>query len=345
MNPYKIIQEHLLTEGASIMVTSLPHKTEGAVEEMKREVISESELRSSQDLLAKELRNGKPKLKKSEEGQVVFEPFFKKERLIVFGGGHIALPLCQMAAMTGFSVTVVDDRPSFANVGRFPDAETVICNDFSKAFEALAISPSDFLVVITRGHRYDEVCLREILSREETLYTGMIGSKKRVAKVFSDLIDEGYDQERIQRICSPIGLAIGAITPEEITISILAELIKRRRLDDVNAIRVNRSDMETDLIHDLAEVAEACALVTVVETLGSAPRSAGAKMLVGKLGILAGSIGGGCSESEVMHTARNIIGTRRWLIQDINLNSEDAEKEGMVCGGSMKVLIEDLNLD
>jgi xanthine dehydrogenase accessory factor len=339
MNPYQTIEQMLRSHRAVLMVTKMGPLTSGGTEALSREIYTEALL---QDTLRQKLADGRPQFIHGDE-QVVIEPFFQRERLIIFGGGHIAVPLCHMAAMAGFGVTVVDDRPSFANTARFPSAEKVICNAFSKAFAALKIGPNDFLVIITRGHQYDALCLKEILSREETIYTGMIGSRRRVATVFEGLKKEGFDSARIQRICAPIGLAIGAVTPGEISVSILSELIQRKRKDPVNAFLVNRSDMESDMIPFLATVETPSALVTVIETTGSAPRGAGAKMLVGEIGILRGSIGGGCAESEIMHAARAIIGTGQWKIADVHLTEEDAEREGMVCGGTMKLLIEDFN--
>jgi xanthine dehydrogenase accessory factor len=342
MNPYQIVEKKLKDNRAVLMVTKMHHGHGGTTEELTRHLFTEQDLLEGQTDLLTQLRNGRPHFLQEGEQRLV-EPFFKREKMIIFGGGHIALPLCKMGSMVGFHVTVVDDRPSFANSARFPEADKVICNHFSKAFSELDISPNDFLVVITRGHRYDELCLREILSRQETLYTGMIGSKKRVATVFNDLRSEGFDAGRIQRICSPIGLAIGAVTPEEISISILSEMIQRKRKDERDAFLTNRSDMEAEMIPFLAKVDIPSALVTVIETVGSTPRNAGAKMLVGETGILKGSVGGGCSESDVMHKARSIIGTGKWEIVTVDLTQEDAEDEGMVCGGTMKMLIEDFH--
>ena len=340
MNPYSLIEKLLNQNRAVMMVTKLTDEQAGKTSELNRAFLTETQLTTSEMSYHKYLVEGRPLFIKNDE-KVVIEPFFQKEKLIIFGGGHIALPLCKMGAMAGFNVTLVDDRPSFANSARFPEAEKVICNHFSNAFSELNISPNDFLVVITRGHKYDALCLREILKRPETIYTGMIGSKKRVATVFKDLIDEGFDADRIGRICSPIGLAIGAVTPEEISISILAEVIQRKRKDQVQNFLANHSDMEPHMIPILADIEEPCALITIIETQGSAPRRAGAKMLVGERGILKGSVGGGCSESEVMHRARAIIGTGKWEIVTVDLTDDDAEDEGMVCGGRMQMLIED----
>ncbi len=345
MNPFITIQEMLKSEQAVLMVTRLPAGQSGALTKMTREIYAKSQLQGENyEQFLSVLQEGKPRvIWEDEKNEYLWmEPFFQKERLIVFGGGHIAIPLVKMAAMTGFRVTVVDDRPSFANTARFLEAEEVICDDFVNAIKRLDINQNDFLVVITRGHRHDEICLREILKLQETIYTGMIGSKRRVAAVFNVLKEEGFDADRLGRICSPIGLSIGSVTPEEISISILAQVIQRKRKDAAGTFLINRSDMETELIAKAAAVREPAALVSIMETHGSAPRNAGAKMIVYENGRLEGSVGGGCSEAQVMHTARQMIKTGRYQLLEADL-SLNAEEEGMVCGGTMKLFIEDFS--
>ncbi len=289
------------------------------------------------------LRTGKPKTVRGNEGRLtIIEPFYPKERLIILGGGHIALPLTEFGARAGFSVTVADDRPSFANKARFPLAERVICESFDKVLEQLKLTAYDYIVIITRGHRYDTECLRHILSRTETIYAGMIGSKRRVAAVKALLKEEGFDKERIDRVCTPIGLSIGAVTPEEISISIMAQIIRRKRLDQNENYAGNRSDLDIKVLELLAaSKEEPMSIVTIIDTKGSVPRGPGAKMIVYPAGQIAGSIGGGCSEAEVIHDAVKIIGTKSFMLRTIDMTGDAAEAEGMVCGGIMEVLIED----
>lgn len=289
------------------------------------------------------LKSGKPNIFPGEgEERILVEPFYPEERLIILGGGHIALPLAEFAARTGFLVTVVDDRPSFANKARFPYAQQVICNGFDRALEQLKLTVNDYIVIITRGHRHDTECLRYILTQPETRYLGMIGSRRRVEAVKDMLAEEGFDKVRLGRICTPIGLSIGAVTPEEISISILAELIRRKRLEISESTNINRSDLDMKVIELLAKRGgEPVCIVTVIRTKGSVPRGAGAKMLVYPTGQVAGSIGGGCSEAEVIHNAVSMIGSRSFQIQTIDMTGDAAESEGMVCGGIMEVLIED----
>lgn len=280
-----------------------------------------------------------------EEKSVLVEPFCRQERLIILGCGHVSLALAEFAAKTGFLVTVVDDRPSFANTVRFPFAKQVICDSFEHAIENLNITSSDYVAILTRGHRYDAVCLRKLDEGEHPFYLGMIGSRRRVGELKRQLIEEdGARKEWLERMHSPIGLDIGAITPEEIAISILSELIKTKRKSSSDR-KVMQSDIDMDVIEKLAFVPEnrvqvQKAIITILETKGSAPRKAGAKMIVYEDGMIEGTIGGGCAEASIMQEAREIIRDGGYKICDIDMTGDIAENEGMVCGGTMKVLIE-----
>ena len=281
---------------------------------------------------------------KSFDGTLtVCEPVMPQERLLVLGGGHIALPVCEFAAKCGFEVHVVDDRPDFANCSRFPDAKNVICDSFENGIEKFGVTPFDYVVVITRGHRHDADCLRALLPGEQPAYLGMIGSRRRTKGLLEMLKEEGFDPERLQKICTPIGLDIGAITPAEIAVSILSEVIAYKRKPEHGAAGrcCADSDLELSTLEYLAENHEPKAIVTVIETKGSTPRGTGAKMAVSPLGKVTGSIGGGCSEAAVIQDAVRIIGTGRYKLVDIDLTGEVAESDGMVCGGTMLVLVED----
>ena len=279
----------------------------------------------------------------AEDSVTVREPVLPQERLIVLGGGHIALPVCEFGAKCGFTVCVVDDRPDFANRARFPDAAQVICDSFENGIRQLAVTPFDYVVVITRGHRHDADCLRVLLPGTQPAYLGMIGSRRRTKGLLEMLKEEGFDEQRLKSICTPIGLDIGAVTPGEIAISILSEVIAYKRLPEHGGPDryCNDSDVELSTLQYLAENREPKAIVTVIETKGSTPRGTGAKMAVSPLGKVTGSIGGGCSEAAVIQDAVRIIGTGRYKIVDIDLTGEVAESDGMVCGGTMKVLVED----
>lgn len=299
-----------------------------------------------QGLALQSLERGIPLFKTYEEKMVLAEPFFPEERLIILGGGHIALPLVEFAVKVGYSVTVVDDRLNFANTGRFPLARQVICAPFDQALQRLTITDNDYVVIITRGHRHDQICLEQLLKGVRPFYTGMIGSRRRVGALKELLIRAGYDRELLEKVHSPIGLAIGAVTPEEIAVSIMAELIACKRLPkEVNSGQHHdgrRSDMDFEVIRLLGEENDASkAVVTVMSTQGSVPRGAGAKMLVYPDGRIVGSIGGGCSEASVIGDARRIIGSGTYEMKTVDMTGDVAEDEGMVCGGVMEVMIED----
>ncbi len=279
------------------------------------------------------------------EEKWIAEPFCKENRMLIFGGGHVSLALAEFASRTGFSVTVTDDRPSFANKLRFPTAKEILCMDFESAIEKLGINAYDFVVLLTRGHRHDGVCLRALSKQEETAYLGMIGSRKRVRELKDTLEEEGISRTWLDWIHTPVGLDIGAVTPEEIAVAILAEAIQVKRKPVEGKRRVSQSDIDMEVIHDLAEPDEKFAdqkkaVITILSTKGSTPRKAGAKMIVYETGMIQGTIGGGCAEANLMQHAREVIRDGAYQIRHVDMTGKVAEDEGMVCGGVMQVLIE-----
>lgn len=292
---------------------------------------------------------GKPSsLTFEAEGNTYIRNFRPAERLILLGCGHIAQPLCRYATDLGFSVTVVDDRPSFANHERFPEAEHVICDAFPHAIQELHISDRDYIAVITRGHRYDADCLREILPGAFPQYLGMIGSKRRVIGLLNLLEEEGFSRDTLDKIHTPIGVAINALTVKEIAISIIAELIQCRRQNTNRRSKekiLTAEDIDLPLLEFLAHNKTPMALLTVYESSGSTPVKSGSMMALDQNYQTAGTIGGGCSENAVMMDAYRLIGTGGRRCVKIDMSNDVAEEEGMVCGGSMKVLIEDISTE
>lgn len=254
-------------------------------------------------------------------------------RLIVLGGGHIAVPLAAMAQSCDFRVVVVDDRPDFANPTRFPGAETLAA-DFDGVLARLAIASRDFLVIVTRGHAHDRLCLEQALTTDAT-YIGMIGSKRKIRQVFARLLDKGYTNRQLKRVHAPIGLDIGAETPAEIAVSILAQLVQVRsrhsRPSELAAIAAALADKSTDA---------PWALATIVEAHGSTPRGVGARMLVKDDGSTIGTVGGGSGEKEVIDLCKEVMATGRPLLHQFKLTSTVAAGEGMVCGGNFTVFIQ-----
>lgn len=146
--------------------------------------------------------------------------------LIVVGAGHVAQPMAHMGAMLGYLVTVLDDRPDFATRERFPDADRLIRADFSDPFADVVLHERSFLLLVTRGHKYDFECLiRALRADPSPAYIGMIGSRRRVRATYVQLLDEGFNRASLKRIHAPVGLDIGAETPEEIAVAVAAELV------------------------------------------------------------------------------------------------------------------------
>ncbi|MBI2917142.1 MAG: XdhC family protein [Chloroflexi bacterium] len=148
--------------------------------------------------------------------------------VVVIGAGHVGQAVARLAKMFDFRVVVVDDRPDFASRERFPTADQVIAGEFLAALRSLPIGPTTYVVLVTRGHRHDEVCLRQA-AVSPAAYVGMIGSRRRVRIVLQHLAEDGVPAEALARVHSPIGLDIGAETPEEIALSIMAEIVKEKR--------------------------------------------------------------------------------------------------------------------
>ncbi|MCX5901957.1 MAG: XdhC family protein [Proteobacteria bacterium] len=159
--------------------------------------------------------------------KVFFDIISAQAHLVICGAGHIAIPLARFAREVGFSVTVLDDRPDFADQQRFPECE-VIAKDFIPALRQIPINRATFIVIITRGHEHDTECLTEIIPHE-TAYIGLIGSRRRVSFVLELLAKKGIPAQRLADVCTPIGIPIGAESPEEIALSIAAELVCVRR--------------------------------------------------------------------------------------------------------------------
>jgi xanthine dehydrogenase accessory factor len=165
--------------------------------------------------------------------RVFFNALSSAARLLICGAGHIAIPVARFANDVGFSVTVLDDRSDFARSSRFPDC-TTISENFTIALRDMPMGPSTHVVIITRGHEHDVDCLMEILPKE-VAYVGLIGSRRRVSFVLQGLEEKGFSRERLKSVFTPIGIPIGAESPEEIALSIVSELVCVRRKGSAQA--------------------------------------------------------------------------------------------------------------
>jgi xanthine dehydrogenase accessory factor len=288
---------------------------------------------------------------------IVAEPFFKPEELLILGGGNIARPLVRVASVLGYSITVVDDRPEFADPARFPEAGQVVCSDFERFLNDIDAGPWTSAVIVTRGHQHDLACMRRLIGRD-LAYLGMIGSRHKIRQVKEHLIASGVDEGRIDRVYMPVGLDIGAQTPEEIAVSIAAELVKVRRSGAARSLaeeagggkparehagRITLMAQDVDLLKTLVDYANKgipMALATVTATRGSTPRKAGARMLIFRDGSILGTIGGGVTEDGVIRKGLGILAGSPAGLYKFSLDNKLAALAGAVCGGYMEVFIE-----
>ena len=160
--------------------------------------------------------------------QVFIEPVEGTPVLCLFGAGHVAQPLARMASACGFRVEVADDRAKFANAERFPEADLLVVDDFPAAAERMTLGPNSFAVVVTRGHKGDADAL-EALLKHDLRFVGLLGSRAKTVHIFAALSEKGVSLERLATVHAPLGLEIGAQTPDEIAVSILAEMVAVRR--------------------------------------------------------------------------------------------------------------------
>lgn len=191
------------------------------------------EVQTDLTIVCKEmLQQGQFRRERLEAGErwldLMLEPIIPLPRLVILGCGHVGQALAKLAHIAGWPITVVDDRPDFANVHLFPPETIVHCGDFLETVRSLHLAESDYVVIVTRGHQYDRICL-EALHGRVLAYLGMIGSRRRVRGLMEELIKVGFDDQWLASIHSPIGLNICAETPEEIAVSIMAEMIQVRR--------------------------------------------------------------------------------------------------------------------
>jgi len=160
--------------------------------------------------------------------EVYLEPILPVPLVYLFGAGHVSHNVYKVARTAGFDVVVVDDRETYANAERFPEAREVIVEDFEQALACVTPNENTYLVIVTRGHRDDMRVLRWAV-QTNARYIGMIGSKRKVLTIYKELEKEGLAPELFDRVMAPVGLEIGAVTPEEIAVSIVAEMIASKR--------------------------------------------------------------------------------------------------------------------
>lgn len=216
---------HFYNSGINFSFTT-EHSAQGTV--LSRNVIAQQNLACLPEIPEQIAKMAASEHEKENSGALLFtEPVLAPTTLHFIGAGHVAQATARIAALTGFSIKVTDDRDDFVNADRFPDAREVNVLPSLSQDIPIAENTSDYLIIMTRGHLHDKNVLAQALSSSAP-YIGMIGSKKKRAATYATLMKEGFTQEAFDRVHCPIGLSIGAETPEEIAISILAELVAHR---------------------------------------------------------------------------------------------------------------------
>lgn len=259
-------------------------------------------------------------LKSNEDLSAIREEWFcPQPHLFVCGAGHVAKEVASLAKHLDFEITVIDDRADLATTQRFPDVNQLVCDSYDNLNKYL--KDDAYYVVVTPDHKADLLCVRKILQTKYS-YLGMIGSKRKVSSTFENLRIEGFSQQQIDTIFAPVGLDIGAVTPSEIAISILAQIIQQK--NKKHAASVDR---------ELLQIDEKGVLCIITQKQGSAPRGVGSMLFVGKDKVL-GSIGGGEAEYFAICHARNCNGAESKLY---SLNNQNSNGLDMICGGTIQV--------
>lgn len=266
-------------------------------------------------------------------------------RMVICGGGHVAIPIIKIASMVGFEVTVIEDRTQFAQNAQQAGADHVICNAYDVALDEIKGDLDTYFVIVTRGHRHDQACLEKIAAKPHA-YIGMIGSRRRTRMVMDLLAARGTSREVLDQVYTPIGLDIGSETPAEIAVAVLAEVIQvksRSQRAGGYPKEILKAMLGDEQLPGAAAVPDRPrALATIVNREGSAPREVGSKMAVFEDGTIAGTVGGGLSEAETIRKAVSMLQggeTKPYLLHS-DMTNEKAEEEGMVCGGIMDIIIE-----
>jgi xanthine dehydrogenase accessory factor len=265
------------------------------------------------------------------QGNKVFgETLALQKRIVVFGCGHVGTALYKLARFVGYPVTMVDDRSEFATQERFPEAE-VICEPYDTLFTPGRFGAEACFVIVTRGHSYDAFCLERALD-EPHAYVGMMGSAGKVAITRRNLLEKGVDENRLAAVHAPIGLSIGANTPEEIAISILAEIMQS------TGRQKHVGECPAEVFQAIEKRTEAGVEIIIVERSGSAPRSVGSRMFVTQ-DTQTGSVGGGPIEAKAIEKARELLQTGGTAhTEHYSLSNAGAQSIGMVCGGAVTLL-------
>ena len=250
------------------------------------------------------------------------EWFLPQPKLVILGAGHVSQYVSKLASMLDFYTIVIDERKEFACKELFPEANEIYCVSFDKADSYFPKETNTCYVIVTRGHKDDRLCLKKTLSLKSH-YVGMIGSKKKVKQTYDALLEEGYQQAELDKVHAPIGLPIKAVTPAEIAVSIMSEIIA-----------IKNEHQYSSMTSDLLEVKDDGVLCIITDKKGSTPRTVGSMMFVSEKELV-GSIGGGREEYQAILDAKNC---QKVMMKHYELNNSESANLGMICGGSNDVL-------
>lgn len=274
-----------------------------------------------------------------EDGSFYAETLTSVPHLIICGGGHVNQQVAKIGAMLDFEVTVIDDRPEFADPVLFPEADHLICGPYAETLLNLPDYKNSYFVVATPGHHGDQECA-EVILRLPRLYLGIIGSRAKQATVNKRMLAKGFTQEDIDSIHAPIGIKIGGNLPAEVAVSICAELVQVRHAR--NAF-VFDSDLGAAIGKLAANPDVPAVMATIVGHAGSTPRGTGSRMIVYPDGSLVGSVGGGAVEAEVIKQSLRMFKDGSQVdLHEYDLSSREGVSLDMACGGRVRVLTEAL---
>ncbi len=270
--------------------------------------------------------------------QIFRERLTQSIQLVVCGCGFVGQSVIRLGKFLGWNVTALDDRQEYVMMAEEAGADRVLCADFESSLRPFQSGEATCFVIVTREHQFDKICLNQIMGKPFG-YVGMMGSHRRAAMVRETLISEGVSKERVDLLCAPVGLAIGAQTPEEIAVSIIAQIMQKRSASQSGS---SIPDVVMDALRKLEAGSGRAVMAVVISKNGSAPRDPGARMLIYPDSHTVGTIGGGLMEAEVIRRAVSALESPSFVPETItvDLSGKKGEPAGMQCGGVTEVFLE-----
>lgn len=259
---------------------------------------------------------------------IITETIKPEPHLVIFGAGHVSKAIAEMAHLLSMKVTIIDERKEMANSERFHNGEEIVCMPYNDFFASSRTFFRPYFIIVTHGHAYDRAALEWCLGQSYA-YIGMIGSKGKVLTTFKALEEKGWSEEKLSSVHAPIGLSIGAVTPEEIAVSILSEII--------GVFRETKYSVTLDPEYLKSVMGKKGIAARIVEKRGSAPRAVGSELFVTENGEVYGTVGGGKVELETIEEARRMLSTSK-THSVIHYNLSAKGDLGMICGGDVTML-------